>query len=189
MSQLFNKRLYSIKQLYKFIEDNYKTVNSKIKSPIDRGFSERIMLAVTEVNGCELCCYAHTKSALRSGLTDSEIDSMLTGDMDSVPVDERVAILFAQHYADTAGNYSEESLSRVLDSYGNDRTLSILGSIRSIMVGNTVGIALGAFKDRLKGEPVKKSSLLYELSILFCVVPFLIFAGLKTLYISITERY
>jgi AhpD family alkylhydroperoxidase len=38
------------------------------------------MLAVTEVNGCEMCSYAHTKMALEAGLSNDEIQQMLAGD-------------------------------------------------------------------------------------------------------------
>lgn len=33
-------------------------------------FKERIMLAVTEVNGCIMCSYVHTKLSLKAGLSN-----------------------------------------------------------------------------------------------------------------------
>jgi len=36
---------------------------------LDKKFRERMMLAVTEVNGCRYCRYAHTRIALFCGLS------------------------------------------------------------------------------------------------------------------------
>nr|WP_237713710.1 carboxymuconolactone decarboxylase family protein [Rhodococcus sp. P14] len=59
------------------------------------------MLAVTEVNGCGACSYAHTKIALGAGMSSAEIRNILAGVLDDVPDSEVAAVLFAQHYADT----------------------------------------------------------------------------------------
>jgi len=71
-------------------------------------FIERIMLAVTEVNGCEVCSYAHTKIALEQGMSEEEIGKLLSGDTEDIPAEEAPAIFFAQHYADTRGNPSRD---------------------------------------------------------------------------------
>ncbi|MGM0384652.1 MAG: carboxymuconolactone decarboxylase family protein [Actinomycetota bacterium] len=38
---------------------------------------ERIMLAVTEVNGCPACSWAHTRMALREGMSGEEISALM----------------------------------------------------------------------------------------------------------------
>lgn len=50
------------------------------------------MLEVTEVNGCEVCSYAHTKIALEKGLSNKEIQMLLSGNVERVSADEAVAI-------------------------------------------------------------------------------------------------
>ena len=45
----------------------------KKERQLSEHFIERIMLAVTEVNGCAVWSYAHTKMALEAGMTNEEI--------------------------------------------------------------------------------------------------------------------
>lgn len=141
-----------------------KLVNDKLK--------ERIMLAVTEVNGCRYCSYAHTRMALETGISQDEIRDMLSGNLENTPDDEQVAILFAQHVADKQGNYDLEAYHRVADEYGHDKALDILSVIRIIMMGNAYGIAAEAFVKRVKFHPVKESGFLRELGILLGVILF-----------------
>jgi AhpD family alkylhydroperoxidase len=126
-------------------------------------FIERIMLAVTEVNGCEVCSYAHTKIALEQGMSNEEIQMLLSGTTENIPRDEMKAILFAQHYADTRGNPTEESWMSIVESYGKEKALGILAAIRMIMIGNVFGIPLSGLRTRLKGKPSGKTSIIYEL--------------------------
>jgi len=67
----FGRKLYSLGEIYTIL---YKGIGSaphmtkaKRKGEMTSEFIERIMLAVTEVNGCPLCSYAHTKMPLRLG--------------------------------------------------------------------------------------------------------------------------
>ena len=51
-------------------------------------FKERTMLAVTEVNGCIMCSYVHTKLSLKAGLSNEDIKEILAGDLDGIPANE-----------------------------------------------------------------------------------------------------
>jgi AhpD family alkylhydroperoxidase len=66
----FEKRLTSTKKFYSYLSDlvgNFSTVRTS-KSKLDKQFQNKILLAVTQVNGCRYCCsYLHTKHALESG--------------------------------------------------------------------------------------------------------------------------
>ena len=128
------------------------------------------MLAVTEVNDCAICSYAHTKRALESGMSGEEIHNMLAGIMDNIPDDELAAVMFAQHYADTRGHPTGESWQRIVEIYGTSRAQGILGSTRTIMMGNAYGIAWSSFFNRLRGRPDPRSSLLYEASMILGTV-------------------
>ena len=143
---------------------------------------ERIMLAVTEVNKCAMCSYAHTKIALEAGLEKEEIRAMLAGDLSGAKQEELAALLFAQHYADTRGKPSAEAWQAIVEQYGYETGLGILGAIRMITVGNTYGIPSGNLLSRLTGRPLDpRSRLGYELAMLFTLIPFLPCAALQAL--------
>lgn len=67
---------------------------------VSEEFRERLMLAVTEVNGCRYCSYWHARAALAAGLGQDEVTSLLEGDLTESPPDELTALLHAQHWAD-----------------------------------------------------------------------------------------
>jgi AhpD family alkylhydroperoxidase len=166
----FGKKLYSVKESYWISYKGIRTMKymfkAKKNNELSPKFIERIMLAVTEVNDCAICSYAHTKKALESGMSSEEIQKMLSGIIEDVPDGEIAAVMFAQHYADTRGNPTRESWQRIVEIYGTSRAKGILGSIRTIMIGNTYGIAWSSFFNRLKGKPDPRSSLPYELSMI-----------------------
>jgi len=177
MGDVFGKKLYSFKESYRITYLAFfslgKFVYAKNHGILSKQFIERIMLSVTEVNGCQVCSYAHTKMALESGMGNKEIQNMLAGIKDDVPPDEMQAIMFAQHYADSRGLPSKESWERIVESYGLQKALGILGAIRIIMWGNAYGIAWSSFIDRFKGKGNERSSLLYELGMIINIVFYL----------------
>lgn len=166
----FGKKLYSVKESYWIFYNGTRTIRYMIRAKRNKELSqkviERIMLAVTEVNDCAICSYAHSKKALESGMSSEEIQKMLAGIIEDVPDDEIAAVMFAQHYADTRGNPTMESWQRIVEIYGISRAKGILGSIRTIMMGNAYGIAGSSFFNRLRGKPDPRSSLLYETSMI-----------------------
>lgn len=192
MSQQYNKRRYSLKEFYIFLKEASRTMRYMIKGKkvghIDERFISRIMLAVTEVNGCEICSYFHTAQALKNGMTEKDISTMLSGSMDDLPEDEGVALFFAQHYADAKGKPSKASWKRLIEVYGREKALAILGATRAIMVGNTHGIAIGALKNRMTGKPLEMSSLRYEISIAIGIVFMLPVAVLHGAIDSISKK-
>ena len=166
----FGKKLYTVQESYWIFYKGIRTMKymfkAKRKKELSPKFIERIMLAVTEVNGCAICSYAHTKKALESGMSNEEIQKMLSGIIDDVPTREVPAVIFAQHYADTRGNPTLESWQRIVEIYGLSKAKGILGSVRSIMIGNAYGIAWSSFFNRLRSRPDQRSNLQYELSMM-----------------------
>lgn len=164
-----NKRIYTSKVFFGFLSDMVEHLGDLRKAReagrVSTAFSERIMLAVTYVNGCRYCSFAHTKYALRAGISQEDIQSLLNGDMGTVPAEETVALVFAQHYAESAAQPEPEAYQRLLDTYGPDMSRDILALIRTIMVGNTYGNSFDALRSRLKREPFPESSLRQELVI------------------------
>lgn len=121
-------------------------------------FIERLMLAVTEVNGCPACAYEHAKMALRAGMDSDEIRQMLSGEYDGAPDNELPAIMFAQHYADSRGNPDRAAWAAIEKQYGSDLASGILGVVRVMMWGNVIGLAYSGLQAKISGESLKGSS-------------------------------
>lgn len=172
-----SKKLYSVRELYWIFYNGQRTMKhlfrAKKNKELSQEFIERIMLAVTEVNGCSVCSYAHTKMALEAGMTNEEITKMLAGVIDDVPVDEVAGVMFAQYYADSKGNPSVESWQRILGLYGKSKAYGILGTVRAIMIGNALGIVWSALFSRLKGKPDSRTSVSYEIGMILITIIFL----------------
>jgi len=177
MSKNYYKRFYSISEFYDFLKAMMRSIKylrkAKKNSSITDDLVNHIMLAVTEVNGCEICDYVHTADALKNGMSEDEIDLMVAGNFQAIKSSEGVALLFAQHYADKKGKPSKEAWDRVLSTYGKKDSLAILAAIQMIMVGNIYGIAAGALKHRMQLKPIPKSTLAYELGLSLSIIPFL----------------
>lgn len=149
------------------------------------------MLAVTEVNGCALCSYYHARAALESGMNESEIKSMLAGEYEDAPNEEVPAILFAQAYADSRGKPSVTVWEKIIDTYGQEKALAILSSIRIIMIGNTYGMPAGSLIKRISGRKSRidpRSSIGYEIGMLLTFLPFLIAALPHSLLSNLTKQ-
>ena len=48
---------------------------------IPAAFRERLMMVVTEVNGCRYCSYFHARAALAAGVSQEELRSLLGGNL------------------------------------------------------------------------------------------------------------
>ncbi|MDC7242777.1 MAG: hypothetical protein PQJ44_02110 [Sphaerochaetaceae bacterium] len=162
-------RIYGKREFLKIInEATYSAIKyRKNMKLISKEFQTNIMLAVTEVNGCQICSYYHTKNAIDEGIDDLELKSLLTGSLDNVKPAEAQALLFAQHYASEKENYSDETFQKVKEHYGKDIAYGILANTRLISFGNAYGINNGNFKSRFTKEGrIKGSKLINELFII-----------------------
>jgi AhpD family alkylhydroperoxidase len=167
----FMKRLVKPKDFKRLLADLTASAGDSRQQPrhqrISRQFTERIMMAVTEVNGCRYCSYFHTQVSLRAGLRKDEIQRILGGDFDGAPQEELAALYFAQHYAESGGRPNPEAVQCLKDAYGDARAKEILAYIRAIMVGNAWGNMFDAFRVRLSGNPVENVSVWDELGVIF----------------------
>jgi len=161
------KRKFSLCEMYRaFILLPSAVTNmivNKRKKLVDKNFVERLQLAVTEVNGCAACSYAHTYMALKQGMSSEEINSFLSGDRTFINKEEAKAIVFAQHYADTRGFPKKDAYDLLVDEYGKQKVKVIISAIQLMHAGNIYGIPYSALTSRLKGKPYKDSSMIYEL--------------------------
>jgi len=176
----FSKRVYTPRSLLEDLRDilaHFDELRSAARSRrISRAFTEKIMLAVTAVNGCRYCSYGHAKSALASGVSQEEIDLLLRGEVGHVGPQEAPALFFAQHYAESDGHPDPEAVQKLTQTYGQERARDIQAYIRMITLGNLTGNTFDALLSRLRGRPARGSSLGSELATLALLVigtPFL----------------
>lgn len=166
-----DSRIFSPIEFYRHLPRAFRAIpvmaRSQRKGLISKSFTEKIMLAVTQVNGCRYCSWFHTRVALKEGISKTEIHTLLGGEFEGADEDELLALLYAQHYADTNGRPEEKSRRKLYEVYGKDRARGIEASIKAITVGNIYGIAIDGLMRRLKGKKMKGSKLLYELGIVF----------------------
>lgn len=158
-----------------------KLRNNKKSQLVDLHFIERLQLAVTEVNGCAACSYAHTTMALRQGMSNEEISSFLGGSDQHIKPEEAKAIMFVQHFADTRGYPQKDTYEAIIQEYGPQKARIILSAVQMMIAGNMFGIPFSAFLSRRKGKPFKESSLGYELGMLIGGILVLPLAMIHTL--------
>lgn len=140
----FNRRTYQ--NISAFVTD-LKTILAKRDQmkPLMRGeiidgaFRERLMLAVTEVNGCRYCSYAHAKQALVEGVHQEEIDTLQDGIMEDCPSDELPGLLYAQHWAEMQGKIEPVARERIIEKYNEETVQAIELTLQTIQMGNLLG--------------------------------------------------
>jgi AhpD family alkylhydroperoxidase len=184
-SQENYKRKYNFSEMYYAFTQlpgaSAKLIKNKRKQLISKQFIERLQLAVTEVNACAACSYAHTSMALKMGINAEEISSMLSGSIDFIIPEEAKAILFAQHFAEKRGKPEKETYQSIIEYYGYEKAEIIFAACRVMIAGNIYGLPFSALQSRKNGKPYKNSSLLFELTMLIggvLVLPLALLHGL-----------
>ncbi len=161
------KHRYSLKEYYKILLPIIPAARilkrNRREQIVSEQMIERLMLAVTEVNDCALCSYAHTNMALDMGLAQEEIESLLSGSDLFVQPEEATAILFVQGYAEDHGVLTIERYHNLIGTYGKEKSEVILAAAQGMMVGNIIGLPLSALTSRFKGKKYSNSSLFYEI--------------------------
>jgi AhpD family alkylhydroperoxidase len=112
-------------------------------------FRERLMLAVTSVNKCRYCSYAHTRRALMEGIPHDEIRELDGGTFRRSPADELPALLYAQHWSENSGVPEPEARAKLIETYGLEKTQAIELSLRLIQMGNLMGNTFDLFLNRI----------------------------------------
>lgn len=135
----------------------------KKKNGMNFKFKERIMLSVTEVNGCTMCSFVHTKLALKAGLTQDDIQELLAGELIGVPKEESLGVLFAKDYAFNKETIDKAFYQKLVDTYNVRKARAILGVTEMITMTNSMGLALGFLKRTLTFKHVKGSNVLNEI--------------------------
>ena len=150
----FNKRVYeSWRDLFtdfRFMMRNRRHIRTVMKSvPISPAFKERLMLAVTAVNDCRYCSYVHTREALKRGIDREEIDQILSQSVERCPEEEAIAIIYAQHCAESNGDPAPDAIHMLEQTYGEEKAEAINLILRIIRIGNLSGNSWDFFLYRI----------------------------------------
>ena len=140
----FRRRFYTSAREFAsdimYLARNMRRISSgNLNGAISPAFRERLMMAVTTVNGCRYCSYFHAKQALKSGLPQEEISQMMSGDVDGCPEEEAVAVIYAQHWAESNTHPDPEAIQKLQEKYGFEKVEAIHLVLRVIRLGNLLG--------------------------------------------------
>ena len=117
---------------------------------ISFGFRERLMMVVTEVNGCRYCSWYHSAQSIKAGLSDDELRALLAGQIpDGAPAEEIAALVYARHWAQTNAMPDPEAARSLAETYSDDRAAMINVILRMIRVGNLMGNTLDWLLNRI----------------------------------------
>lgn len=140
----FGKRRYT--SVREFLDDLAFVMRSRGAIREDRrtgrvspAFKERLMLCVTHVNECRYCSFVHTREALRHGVGPEEVEALFGGCVEGCPEEEVLALLYAQHWAETDGRPEPAARERLVERYGPERADTIDRVLRMIRAGNLMG--------------------------------------------------
>lgn len=142
--EIFKKRTFSsfrefINEL-KFIFKNRDRIKKlEAGELIDSELRQRLMMVVTEVNGCRYCSYYHSKLALKAGISQKELNSLLSGKLKNCPEEELLALVYAQHWTEMKGQPEQEMIDKVKKKYGAEKFAAINLAISMINFGNLSG--------------------------------------------------
>ena len=139
----FKRRIYSISgffhDIFAVLKNPILALSAMWGTSLSPPFRQRLMLAVTAVNGCRYCTYLHTREALRAGLSQEEINYLLGGIIENVPRNEAKAILYAQHWADNNEKPDLEAQADFIETYGVEKSRVIEMALLLIRIGNLTG--------------------------------------------------
>jgi len=93
-------------------------------------FMKKVMTVDTAVNGCTYSTWFHTKQAVTSGISETEVRNMLNLQFKADASDFDVtALLFAQHYAETNRKPDKNMTKRLFDFYGDKTAKHVISMI------------------------------------------------------------
>jgi len=150
----FKRRFYrSPRQFwreFKFLIKNRAQIRAVMRQDlIQPAFRERLMMAVTAVNGCRYCSYFHAREALLAGISEAEVEALLSGVVDHCPEAEIPAVLYAQHWAESDARPDASARQKLVEVYGSKIASAIELALRMIRMGNLLGNTWDYFLYRL----------------------------------------
>jgi AhpD family alkylhydroperoxidase len=170
----FDRRIYTPSTFAETMRDVIEHMgdlrNAARGGRVDGEIAQKIMLVVSRVNGCRYCIYGHSRTALVAGVSEEELQSLLSGESGAFSKEEAVALTFAQHYAESFERPNPIAWQRLVDCYGLQPAQDILAYLRMITMGNLLGNTFDALLSRFLGKPARESSLWSEAGVLIAVL-------------------
>jgi AhpD family alkylhydroperoxidase len=117
---------------------------------ISPAFRERLMMVVTEVNGCRYCSAYHSALSVRAGVSTDELRTLLGGEIpQDSPAEELPALAYAQHWAQNDARPEPDAHRGLVETYGEEKAAMIDLILRMIRAGNLAGNSWDWFLDRI----------------------------------------
>jgi AhpD family alkylhydroperoxidase len=135
----------------RFLIENRPLLRRAMRSgEISPGFRERLMMVVTEVNGCRYCRAYHSALSVKAGLSSDELRALLSGQIprDS-PAEELPALAYAQHWAETDARPDPDAMRSLAETYLDQKAAMIHFILRMIRAGNLAGNTWDRFLNRI----------------------------------------
>jgi AhpD family alkylhydroperoxidase len=166
--KVFDKKIFTAKIFFGdlgFLIWNFpKIIVAMRDQKMTRTFVEKIMTVTSAVNGCIYCSWFHAKQAVNSGITKEEVKNMMELQFHADAKEyELMALLYAQHFAETNRQPDPEMTKKLFDYYKDKTAKHIILVIRMISFGNLYGNTWDAVISRLKGKPAPYSNILFEI--------------------------
>jgi AhpD family alkylhydroperoxidase len=144
LKEKFQKRTYQglgeVWEDFRTIIKHRPIIRRAMRELLSPAFRERLMLVVTEVNGCRYCQTFHAKEALQVGITDAELAVLLAGQIPTdAPEEEIPAMIYARYWAESDAQPAPEYVQELIDVYGEEEAAAIHIVLRMIRMGNLMG--------------------------------------------------
>lgn len=141
---VFSRRYYQnfkeIRNDFRYMSSQRESIRKAMRETISHEFRERLMMVVTQVNGCRYCESFHAKEALKSGISNEELKVLLAGEIpEDAPLNEIPALVYAQHWAESNAQPDDAAVQRLVDEYGQEKADAIHIVLRMIRMGNLSG--------------------------------------------------
>jgi len=132
-----------------FVLRNATRLTRVYRGGLTPALRERLMVAAAAVYGCRFCSWLHTREALRIGVDKEELARLVAGVMEGCPEEYSIAVLYAQHWADSNANPTPEAVQRLEETYGTEKTHFVNVVLRAVRLGNLAGNSWDYFLYRI----------------------------------------
>jgi len=132
-----------------FMLTNTTRLTSVYRGGLPPPLRERLMVAAAAVYGCRFCSWLHTREALRIGVDKEELARLVGGVMEGCPEEYSIAVLYAQHWAESNAHPDPEAVHRLEETYGREKAKLVNVVLRPIRLVLFVENLWGSFLYRI----------------------------------------
>lgn len=166
MKNNFNKRIFTPVSLLRNLADVAGVLPTTpalfTSGRVSPAFRERLFLTVTSVNKCRYCTWMHTDIAQAEGVSDEQIHALLDSAPDTGLEEEKPALLYALHFAQSNRNPDPGQTAELKRIYGEEKAADIIAFLQLIFFANLSGNTFDAFLSRLEGKPADAGNAVFE---------------------------